>query len=46
MQIYVDDIVYGCSNDALGVEFAKLMSYEFEMSLLGELKYFLGLQIN
>lgn len=34
LQIYVDDIVFGCSNDFLGNKFSDLMSTEFELSLL------------
>src|SRR3954463_9010233 len=45
-QIYVDDIIFGTSNTSLGKEFAKSMQAEFEMSMMGELKYFLGIQIN
>ncbi|WVZ64518.1 LOW QUALITY PROTEIN: hypothetical protein U9M48_014020 [Paspalum notatum var. saurae] len=40
VQIYVDDIIFGGSSHALC-----LMSREFEMSLMGELQFFLGLQI-
>nr|AAX96505.1 retrotransposon protein, putative, unclassified [Oryza sativa Japonica Group]ABA93269.1 retrotransposon protein, putative, unclassified [Oryza sativa Japonica Group] len=43
--IYVDDIIFGCSTHALVVEFAETMCREFEMSMLDELSYFLGLQI-
>src|SRR3954471_5967521 len=45
-QIYVDDIIFGTSNATLGKEFAKSMQAEFEMSMMGELKYFLEIQIN
>src|SRR3954462_5598222 len=45
-QIYVDDIIFGTSNASLGKEFAKSMQAEFKMSMMGELKYFLGIQIN
>src|SRR4051812_436443 len=45
-QIYVDDIIFGTSNATLGKEFAESMQAEFEMSMMGELKYFLGIQIN
>ena len=45
-QIYVDDIIIGTSNISLGKEFAKTMQEEFEMSMMGELKFFLGIQIN
>ena len=45
VQIYVDDIIFGSSNQTLCDEFADLMQNEFEMSLMGELTYFLGLQV-
>ena len=44
-KIYVDDIIFGTTNDKLCEDFAKCMSNEFEMSLMGELNFFLGLQI-
>ena len=45
VQIYVDDIIFGDTNHCLCEEFSKLMQGEFEMSMMGELKFFLGLQI-
>ncbi|WVZ93673.1 LOW QUALITY PROTEIN: hypothetical protein U9M48_039637 [Paspalum notatum var. saurae] len=45
VQIYVDDIIFGGSSHALVSSFAEQMSKEFEMSLIGELQFFLGLQI-
>ncbi|KAK9114554.1 hypothetical protein Syun_021351 [Stephania yunnanensis] len=45
VQIYVDDIIFGSSNTSLCNEFSSLMTNEFEMSMMGELTYFLGLQI-
>ncbi|KAH9668310.1 Integrase catalytic domain-containing protein [Citrus sinensis] len=45
VQIYVDDIIFGSTNELLCKEFSSCMSKEFEMSMMGELKYFLGLQI-
>jgi len=44
-QIYVDDITFGSTKDKLAHGFSKLMQAEFEMSLIGELTHFLGLQI-
>ncbi|WVZ93812.1 hypothetical protein U9M48_039767 [Paspalum notatum var. saurae] len=44
-QIYVDDIIFGGSSHALVSSFAEQMSREFEMSFMGELQFFLGLQI-
>ena len=45
MQIYVDDIIFGSTNELLCKEFQKCMQLEFEMSSMGELNFFLGLQI-
>ncbi|WVZ75651.1 LOW QUALITY PROTEIN: hypothetical protein U9M48_023686 [Paspalum notatum var. saurae] len=45
VQIYVDDIIFGGSSHALVSSFAEQMSREFEMSLMGELQFFLRLQI-
>jgi hypothetical protein len=45
IEIYVDDIIFGSDDDRLSQKFAKDMQNEFEMSLLGELSFFLGLQI-
>jgi hypothetical protein len=45
VQVYVDDIVFGGSSNFLVVRFADDMSREFEMSMMGELQFFLGLQI-
>jgi hypothetical protein len=44
-QIYANDIIFGSTNDALSHEFATMMSKEFEMSMIGELNFFLGIQI-
>jgi len=46
VQIYVDDIIFGPTNASLCKEFSKLMRDEFEMSMMGELKFFLGIQVN
>eukprot|EP00253_Pinus_taeda_P004890 PITA_04890 len=40
-----DDIIFGNNEEAMSQRFALVMQKEFEMSLLGELTYFLGLQI-
>ena len=45
VQIYVDDIIFGATNVSLYEEFVKFMHSEFEMSMMGELNFFLGLQI-
>jgi hypothetical protein len=44
--VYVDDIIFGCTNDYSIQCFDNSMQIEFEMSMIGELSYFLGLQIN
>jgi hypothetical protein len=43
--VYVDDIIFGCNKDSLVQWFASAMESEFEMSMKGELSFFLGLQI-
>ena len=45
VQIYVDDIIFGATNPHLCKEFEQLMQGEFEMSMVGELSYFLELHI-
>ena len=45
VEVYVDDIIFGSDDEKMSKEFAKRMQQEFEMSLLGELNFFLGLQI-
>lgn len=45
VQIYVDDIVFGATNELLCKDFSNLMQSKFEMSMMGELKFFLGLQV-
>jgi hypothetical protein len=45
VQVYVDEIVFGGLSNSLVARFAKDMSKEFEMSMMGELQFFLGLQI-
>jgi hypothetical protein len=44
-QIYIDDIIFGSTNRTFCEEFSKIMTDRFEMSMMGELKYFLGFQI-
>jgi hypothetical protein len=43
--VYVDDIVFGGSSKSLVARFAEDMRKEFEMSMMEELQFFLGLQI-
>jgi Reverse transcriptase (RNA-dependent DNA polymerase) len=45
VQVYVDDIILGSTNPIFVKEFSSLMGSEFEMSMMGELIFFLGLQI-
>jgi hypothetical protein len=44
--VYVDDIIFGSNLTTLRRKFATKMKEEFEMSMLGELSFFLGLQVN
>ncbi|GJX00869.1 retrovirus-related pol polyprotein from transposon TNT 1-94 [Tanacetum coccineum] len=46
VQIYVDDIIFRSTNPKYSKRFEKLMHSRFEMSLMGEMKFFLGLQIH
>nr|GFC44405.1 hypothetical protein [Tanacetum cinerariifolium] len=46
VQIYVDDIIFGSTNPKYTKRFEKLMHSRFEMSLMEEMKFFLGLQIH
>lgn len=45
VQVYVDDIIFGSTNNELCEEFALIMQGEFKMSMMGKMNYFLGLQI-
>nr|GEY52962.1 putative ribonuclease H-like domain-containing protein [Tanacetum cinerariifolium] len=45
VQIYVNDIIFGATNKALCQSFKKLMKDKFQMSSMGELTFFLGLQV-
>ncbi|GJW93146.1 putative ribonuclease H-like domain-containing protein [Tanacetum coccineum] len=45
VQVYVDDIIFGSSNPKLCREFEALMHDKFKMSAMGELSFFLGLQV-
>nr|GEU91155.1 retrovirus-related Pol polyprotein from transposon TNT 1-94 [Tanacetum cinerariifolium] len=46
VQIYVEDIIFGSTNPKYSTRFEKIMHSRFEMSLMGEMKFFLGLQIH
>nr|GEW91054.1 hypothetical protein [Tanacetum cinerariifolium] len=45
VQVYVDDIIFKSSNPQLCKEFEALMHEKFQMSAMGELNFFLGLQV-
>ncbi|GJZ99688.1 putative ribonuclease H-like domain-containing protein [Tanacetum coccineum] len=45
VQVYVDDIIFGSTNKELCTGFEKLMKEKFQMSSMGELTFFLGLQV-
>ncbi|KAJ9551399.1 hypothetical protein OSB04_015444 [Centaurea solstitialis] len=45
VQIYVDDIIFGSTNSDMCSWFSDLMTTRFEMSMLRELSFFLGLQV-
>ena len=44
-QVYVDDIIFGSTNEDYCKEFSELMSKEFEMTMIGELTFFFGFQV-
>ncbi|GJR44699.1 retrovirus-related pol polyprotein from transposon TNT 1-94 [Tanacetum coccineum] len=46
VQIYVDDIIFASTNTALCNEFANQMTTKFKMSMMGQISFFLGLQIS
>ncbi|GJW59725.1 retrovirus-related pol polyprotein from transposon TNT 1-94 [Tanacetum coccineum] len=46
VQVYVDDIIFRSTNPDFSKHFANLMKNNFEMSMMGELKFFLGLQVH
>ncbi|KAJ9536501.1 hypothetical protein OSB04_un000338 [Centaurea solstitialis] len=45
VQIYVDDIIFGSTDVSMCKDFKSLMQKEFEMCMMGELNFFLGLQV-
>jgi hypothetical protein len=45
VQIYVDDIIFGDSSHTLVSRFQEMMESEFHMSMMGELTFFLGIQV-
>nr|GEV79595.1 hypothetical protein [Tanacetum cinerariifolium] len=46
IQIYIDDIIFGSMNPKYCMKFSDLMVKHFEMSMMGEMKIFLGIQVN
>nr|GEX86132.1 hypothetical protein [Tanacetum cinerariifolium] len=46
IQIYVDDIIFSSTNPKYCIKILDLMVKRFEMSMMGEMKFFLGLQVN
>ncbi|GJZ81142.1 retrovirus-related pol polyprotein from transposon TNT 1-94 [Tanacetum coccineum] len=46
VQIYVDDIIFSSTNIAMCNEFANQMTTKFKMSMMGQMSFFLGLQIS
>jgi hypothetical protein len=44
-QIYIDDIIFGSTNQKSCEKFSRVMTQKFEMSMMGELNYFLGFQV-
>ncbi|GJR28917.1 retrovirus-related pol polyprotein from transposon TNT 1-94 [Tanacetum coccineum] len=46
VQIYVNDIIFGSTNPVFSNRFAKLMTDNFKMLMIGEVKFFLGLQVH
>jgi hypothetical protein len=45
VQIYVDDIIFGGSSHSLVSSFQAMMENEFQMSMMGELTFFVGIQV-
>nr|GEY87034.1 hypothetical protein [Tanacetum cinerariifolium] len=46
VQVYVDDIIFGSTYPRYATLFSDLMKSHFEMSMMGEMTFFLGLQVN
>nr|GEX45097.1 hypothetical protein [Tanacetum cinerariifolium] len=46
VQVYVDDIILGSTNPRYATLFSDLMKSRFEMSMMGEMTFFVGLQVN
>ncbi|GJZ47443.1 retrovirus-related pol polyprotein from transposon TNT 1-94 [Tanacetum coccineum] len=46
VHVYVDDIIFGSTHPRYTQLFSDLMKSRFEMSMMGEMTFFLGLQVN
>nr|GFA61465.1 hypothetical protein [Tanacetum cinerariifolium] len=46
VQVYVDDIIFGSTNPRYATLFSDLMKSRFEISMMGEMTSFIGLQVN
>nr|GEW61533.1 retrovirus-related Pol polyprotein from transposon TNT 1-94 [Tanacetum cinerariifolium] len=46
VQVYLDDIIFGSTDPRYDTLFSDLMKSRFEMSMMGEMTFFLGLQVN
>nr|GEX28778.1 retrovirus-related Pol polyprotein from transposon TNT 1-94 [Tanacetum cinerariifolium] len=46
VQVYVDDIIFGSTDPRYATLFSNLMKSRFEMSMMGQMTFFLGLQVN
>nr|GEZ76825.1 putative ribonuclease H-like domain-containing protein [Tanacetum cinerariifolium] len=45
VQVYVNDIIFGSTRKKMCIEFEKMMHKKFQMRSMGELTFFLGLQV-
>jgi hypothetical protein len=45
VQIYVQDVIFGGSSDMLVSSFQEMMENKFQMSMMGELTFFIGIQV-
>ncbi|KAK1431920.1 hypothetical protein QVD17_08717 [Tagetes erecta] len=45
VQVYVDDIIFGSTSESMCKEFEEIMKCRFQMSSMGEINFFLGLQV-
>ncbi|GJX20588.1 putative ribonuclease H-like domain-containing protein [Tanacetum coccineum] len=45
VQVYVDDFIFGSTRKEMCIEFEKMVHKKFQISFMGELTFFLGLQV-